>query len=461
MSASNPADWAEQFQSLARQYWQSWGDFVRQSGGSAATSPGQGFQQAIDGWSRLAHGGREEANRALEQFSRQMRHGYGLMQELAGTFAGQSASAKDIASAWRQAIGANGVQPFPELFKSFHGQGLHDIERWLADASPLLASARDQISQSLRLPTFGFSREHQERWQRLARAQIDYQEQTSRYQALLARAGENAFVRFEALLAERDEPGRQLTSARGLFDLWIDAAEDAYAEIALSDEFRSVYGELVNSQMRLRAAVQTEVEHAARAFGMPTRTEVQASHAKVHALERELRRLRVRLDALEAGSRTSARSTASTVTGHAPVADDQREGDPAPAQAPVARRSPRSTSGPTTRPRPARSSATRSMAGRAVRAEPAVIPAPANDWWGSAPGTSGASTRSGKASKSSTSSASGKSAIPGKPSKSATVRTSKRQAKPASDPNDTAGRAARPGTPAKPGKSGKSVRSRG
>lgn len=459
MSASNPADWAEQFQSLARQYWQSWGDFARQSGGSAAASPGQGFQQAIDWWSRLAHGGREEANLALEQFNRQMRHGYGLMQELAGTFAGQSASAKDIASAWRQAIGANGVQPFPELFKSFHGRGLDDIERWLADASPLLASARDQISQSLRLPTFGFSREHQERWQRLARAQIDYQEQTSRYQALLARAGENAFVRFEALLAERDEPGRQLTSARALFDLWIDAAEDAYAEIALSDEFRSVYGELVNSQMRLRAAVQTEVEHAARAFGMPTRTEVQASHAKVHALERELRRLRARLDALEAGSRTSTRSNASTVTRHEPGGDDPHEFEattvPA-APTAVGRRSPSKAGRPAPSPRPARSSGTRGST--AVHAEPAVIPAPAHDWWGSAPGTSGKSTRSGKPSKPSIS---GKS---GKPSKSATASTSNRRSKPASNPNDTAGRLARPtrpGKPAKTGTSGKTVRSRG
>ena len=43
-----------------------------------------------------------------------------------------------------------------------------------------------------------------------------------------------------------------MTSARALFDLWIDAAEEAYAQVALSPEFREVYGAYVNAQMRLR-----------------------------------------------------------------------------------------------------------------------------------------------------------------------------------------------------------------
>lgn len=307
MSGSNP-EWPGDFQSLAQQYWNAWGDFARQSGtaGQPGPLPSQGWQQAIDWWSKLAHGGREEANTALEQFNHQMRHGFGLMQDLAGRFAGQPASAGDIAQAWRQALGANGGNPFPELFKAMRGQGLQDLGQWVEDASPWLSSMREQLTQGLRQPAVGLAREHQERWQKLAQAQIEHQEQMSRYQALLAKAGENAFSYFEAKLAERSEPGRQIDSARALFDLWIDAAEEAYAEVALSDEFRTVYGALVNAQMRLRAAIQTEVESAARSLGMPTRSEVQATHAKVHALERELRRLRARVAGLEKGEPAAA-----------------------------------------------------------------------------------------------------------------------------------------------------------
>src|SRR3546814_13196363 len=71
---------------------------------------------------------------------------------------------------------------------------------------------------------------------------------------------EQAFVVFEGKLAEHEAPGRQLGSVRAVYDLWIDAAEQAYAEIALSPQFGVAYGEMVNAQMRLRLANQNELE---------------------------------------------------------------------------------------------------------------------------------------------------------------------------------------------------------
>src|SRR3546814_4562536 len=69
---------------------------------------------------------------------------------------------------------------------------------------------------------------------------LDYQQCTQAYDALMQKATRDAFAIFEDKLAEREEPGRQIQSARALFDLWVDAAEDAYAKIALSHEFREV-----------------------------------------------------------------------------------------------------------------------------------------------------------------------------------------------------------------------------
>ena len=77
-----------------------------------------------------------------------------------------------------------------------------------------------------------------------------------------------------------------------MFDLWIDAAEEAYAEIALSPEFRKVYGGLVDAQMRVRSGMQKEVEQMSEKLGMPTRSEVDSAHRKIAELERQLRRMR-------------------------------------------------------------------------------------------------------------------------------------------------------------------------
>jgi len=162
-------------------------------------------------------------------------------------------------------------------------------------------------------PTFGFAREHQERWQQLALAQMDYQQHEQAYNALMGEAARNAFVRFEARLAERTEPGKQLDSARALFDLWIDAAEDAYAQVALSERFREAFGAKVNSQMRLRAALQAEIEQVTQMLGMPTRTEVDAAHRKIVQLEREMRRVRDALDTGNIAPRSGATVAAANV----------------------------------------------------------------------------------------------------------------------------------------------------
>ncbi|MGH8122753.1 MAG: poly(R)-hydroxyalkanoic acid synthase subunit PhaE, partial [Rudaea sp.] len=100
---------------------------------------------------------------------------------------------------------------------------------------------------------------------------------------------QRGFELFDGKLAERSEPGRAIDSLRALYDLWVDAAEEAYAEVALSDEFAKVYGELANAQMRARAQIQAEVERVSTDLGMPTRSELNSVHKRLHDLRRELR----------------------------------------------------------------------------------------------------------------------------------------------------------------------------
>jgi hypothetical protein len=141
----------------------------------------------------------------------------------------------------------------------------------------------------MEMPAFGYLREHQERLQQGAVALTDYREQLGRYNSLMLKAMQRGFELFEGKLLEREEPGRQVESLRALYDLWVDAAEEGYAEIALSPEFREAYGALVNAQMRVRSAIQQEVEHLGRDLGMPTRSEIDTLGKRLHDLRREVR----------------------------------------------------------------------------------------------------------------------------------------------------------------------------
>jgi len=303
------------FDALARQYWNAWGDAMR-SGVAPAQPAMPGWNDAVAWWSQLAKGvpgadgGRIEVNDALDRFNTQARGWFGQMQQLAAQFAGKDAAAADIAGAWRQALGAGGSNPFAEMFKGMQGPGQQGVERWMEQVAPFLQNMQRDGRSWLGLPAFGFAREHQERWQALAQVQLDYQDKSNAYSALMAEAAQRAFSRFEDKLAERSEPGRQIGSARALFDLWIDAAEEAYAEIALSPRFREVYGDFVNAQMRVRAALQGEVEQTSALLGVPTRTEVDSAHRKIVQLERELRRLRDGLQERDAPPRAARPPTA-------------------------------------------------------------------------------------------------------------------------------------------------------
>ncbi|MNV70278.1 Poly(R)-hydroxyalkanoic acid synthase subunit [compost metagenome] len=121
--------------------------------------------------------------------------------------------------------------------------------------------------------------------------QREYQGRADVYVETIRNVLDDAFRRFEAKLAEHEVPGSQLTSARAMFDLWIDAAEEAYAKVAMSEDFQRIYADLANAQMRLRAASQQELERACETMGMPTRSEMDAAHRRITELERQIRHL--------------------------------------------------------------------------------------------------------------------------------------------------------------------------
>lgn len=359
---------AGDFEAMARQYWNAWGQAMRQAGlGAAAPAqPAGQWQQAVDWWSQLMPGGPSQANDAVARFNQQASQWFGQMQQVAAQFAGQDNSASEIGQAWRRAMGANGDNPFPDMFKAMRGQGAHGLDEWLDQVKPYLEGFQQQSRRWQQLPAFGQYREHQERWQALQLAQQEYQHQTEAFNALMMKCAQRAFDVFEDKLTAHEEPGRQIASARALFDLWIDSAEQAYAEIALSAEFREVYGALTNAQMRLRAAIQLEVEHLTGLFGMPTRTEIDSAHRKIADLERALRR------AASAGVRPVAERRAAPAP-RAPASE------PAPAVVPAKAKSRRKASKtvarkPQTVRKPAsKRAAPRKTAARKLAAKPATV----------------------------------------------------------------------------------------
>lgn len=311
---------AADLERLARRYWDTWRDALQRTmpgqdwSQMGAAPPGAGAMPWGDPAQWFKGGAQPDAGTdALRQFQSMAGPWLQQMQRVAAGFVGREASPEAITAAWREAMGGN---PVGTMFGGLQGPGIEGWDTWLQRLKPWLDAAgasqgmggggRDAFA----LPTFGLTREHQERWQHLGRAFAEHQRSQQDYQTLLMQASTSAFGIFERKLAARD-PATPIETPRALFDLWIDAAEDAYAEVALSPAFRKAYADMVGGQMRLRQAVQREVEQACRVLDLPTRTELDGAHRKIADLERALRRLRDRLDAVDgAGAHATATSTA-------------------------------------------------------------------------------------------------------------------------------------------------------
>lgn len=285
------ADASNDFAALTRQYLDLWGQALRgaapqpMAGMGLPGAPGMsGMRDMLEAWGRQAGFGG-----AMEHFTRQSSDWYAQMQQVAAQFSGRDHSASDVAAAWREAF--RGANPFAGLMEGMRGPGLESIAQWSEAGMPSLHGLRAETAAAMRMPAFGFTREHQERLQALALAQLRWQDAQQEYAKLMATASRDAFSRFESKLTAHEEPGRQISSVRALFDLWVEAAEEAWAELALSPEYRHAFGALVNAQMRQRAAAQAIGEQVASTYGWPERGELDSAHRKIAELERQLRRM--------------------------------------------------------------------------------------------------------------------------------------------------------------------------
>lgn len=199
----------------------------------------------------------------------------GQWQQLAGQFAGG-----DAPSQWRRLLET--MAPAAGAF----------------DLSALRGFDAGALRDALSTPAIGPMREHVERWQKAMLAQLDYQEAAQAFSAQLGEIMKLALSYFERRLAARSEPGQPPASMRALFDEWIEAGEQAWAERAGSDAFAAALGRYTNAQLRVRAAMADELNRMAESLGLPTRGEVDADHRRIAMLERQLRRVRAELDAL-------------------------------------------------------------------------------------------------------------------------------------------------------------------
>lgn len=102
---------------------------------------------------------------------------------------------------------------------------------------------------------------------------------------IASRAAERFTARMRA--AGRNDPTAE--NALGLYEAWVECAEEAYATTVRKEDFSQLQAQLTNTAMALLLGQRRQAEGLARAWGLPTREEADA-------LQRQIRELRQQLE---------------------------------------------------------------------------------------------------------------------------------------------------------------------
>jgi len=105
--------------------------------------------------------------------------------------------------------------------------------------------------------------------------------------------GEVARVAAQRFVARAGAPPAAPSAEESLrlYQQWVECAEEAYAETARSEDFARLQSELANVSAALLVEQRRHAESLVRAFGLPTRSEVDSLYARLKELDRRLNEL--------------------------------------------------------------------------------------------------------------------------------------------------------------------------
>jgi polyhydroxyalkanoate synthesis regulator phasin len=173
-------------------------------------------------------------------------------------------------------------------FSDFLREQFADLELPLSAAFGAGAQPESMVES----PALGASREHQQRWQRMAEAWRRIDDAQRRLQRLWSDALREAGAAFAARLGPPQPTAMSAEALRKLYDTWIDCAEDAYARAAHSEAFCNALAELVNASSQWRRELQASIEHWAKLLDLPTRSEINTLTQRLRSVEEQLRAAR-------------------------------------------------------------------------------------------------------------------------------------------------------------------------
>lgn len=267
-------------------------------------------------WNSLKSGSNIENEALFEKVIEQSRNYYFMGEQFSNLIEGLSAlkNKKDISSfinkkfqeleamlsqtpadfSWSSFVDACEM-PY-EAMKQNASSNMFGFSNLFESINPEIKKVRDQF---LSMPGIGYSREIQDKLQKLLKLGAIYQDTYNEHQSVMTRLNHDALELMRKKILHMTKKGEDFNSMRQIYDLWVESNEKVYADYAFTKEYSELNGRLVNSQMAFKKLSHEVTEDILTAMNMPTTramSDLERRHydlrKKIKSMESELKSLK-------------------------------------------------------------------------------------------------------------------------------------------------------------------------
>jgi class III poly(R)-hydroxyalkanoic acid synthase PhaE subunit len=301
--------WNDDWMAVQQKYWHNWNEMSRKAMG--LEPPKSPWENAMDHWwQALAPSAPNSSREFVEKMMQQGK----LFFQMGDQFSRNMTEGKDWQDALNQTLEkmqsafAAGAEQSAGAAESGFNQMMafwqNPMNSWrkLAGNLPLnhdMANMPNLFEQMLNAPGLGYTRETEERYKQLMQAGLHYQKAFAAYTHFFSDLGTTSAQRMKNKVAGLKEQGEAIDSARKLYDLWVAACEEVYAEHTMTAEYAKIHGELVNALMAFKKVWNELLDYRLGLLNMPTQREIRTLQCRLQESRRELRHLSGDVDRLK------------------------------------------------------------------------------------------------------------------------------------------------------------------
>lgn len=299
--------WNEDWMNLQKNYWEKWTEMSKQATGFA-TPPKSPWEQSMDHWWQAVSPKAQPSSTAfMEKMMEQGKQFFRMTESLK--------EGLDQNENWSEMLNGIFEKMRSQMQEATHtaAEGMNKgaafwqspMENWqkfAGKAMPFNFEANrsfDFMGQLLGAPGLGYSREIEEQYKKLMQAGINYQAALADYNQELSDLGPLSVDRLQKKVKALADSGNKIESARQLYDLWVSASEEVYAERTMTAKYSEVHGGVVNALMAFKKQWQDILDNRLAALGMPTQREIHTTQDRLQQNRREMRSMERELASLK------------------------------------------------------------------------------------------------------------------------------------------------------------------